>query len=267
MLFFQNIPPSPSSTESKSLFYTSVSLFREYFLYGKGNALVLSAVDAAKSLQSCPTLCDLIDGSPPGSPVPGILQARTLEWAAIFFSNAWKWKVKVKSPSRVRLFATPWTAASQASLSMGFSRQEYWSGVPLPSPLFYLKLIKRIFFLVLCKIPQIWPHLSVQFSSACHSRLTLCDPMDHSMPCFPVHHQLPDLAQTHVVESVMLSNHLILGLPLLLLPSVFPSIRVFSNEFFESGAVKWLRKWVTLGSHPSPAQQIGLQKMFISSLG
>ena len=75
-----------------------------------------------------------IDGSPPGSPVPGILQARTLEWVAISFSNAWKWKVKVKSLSRVRPSATPWTAALQAPPSMGFSRQEYWSGVPLPSP-------------------------------------------------------------------------------------------------------------------------------------
>ena len=89
---------------------------------------------SAKSLQSCPTLCDLIDGSPPGFPVPGILQARTLEWAAISFSSAWKWKVKVKSLSRVWLLATPWTAAYQAPPSMGFSRQEYWSGVPLPSP-------------------------------------------------------------------------------------------------------------------------------------
>ena len=87
----------------------------------------------AKSLQSCPTLCDPIDGSPPGSPVPGILQARTLEWAAISFSNVWKWKVKVKSLSRVWLLATPWIAAYQAPPSMGFSKQEYWSGVPLPS--------------------------------------------------------------------------------------------------------------------------------------
>ena len=85
----------------------------------------------AKSLQSCQTLCDPIDGSPPGSLVPGILQARTLEWAAISFSNAWKWKVKVKSLSHVQLLATPWTAAYQAPPSMGFSRQEYWSGVPL----------------------------------------------------------------------------------------------------------------------------------------
>ena len=93
-----------------------------------------AAAAAAKSLQSCPTLCDPIDGSPSGSPVPGILQARTLEWVAISFSNAWKWKVKVKSLSHVRLVATPWTAAYQAAPPMGFCRQEYWSRVPLPSP-------------------------------------------------------------------------------------------------------------------------------------
>ena len=91
---------------------------------------VCACRSAAKSLQSCPTLCDAIDGSPPDSPVPGILQARTLEWVAIYFLQC----VKVKSLSRVRLLATPWTAAHQASPSLGFSRQEYWSGVPLPSP-------------------------------------------------------------------------------------------------------------------------------------
>jgi len=96
-------------------------------------ASLLLAATAAKSLQSCPTLCDPIDGSPPGSPIPGILQARTLEWVAISFSNAWKWKVKGKSLSHVRILVTPWTAAYQAQPSMGFSRQEYWSGVPLPS--------------------------------------------------------------------------------------------------------------------------------------
>ena len=95
--------------------------------------LILNTAAAAKSLQSRPTLCDPIDSSPPGSPVPGILQARTLEWVAIPFSNAWKWKVKVKSLSRVRLLATPWTEAHQAPPSMGFSRQEYGSGVPLAS--------------------------------------------------------------------------------------------------------------------------------------
>jgi len=79
---------------------------------------------AAKSRQSCPTVCDPIDGSPPGSVVPGILQARKLEWVAISFSNAWKWKVKVKSLSRVQLSVTPWTAAHQAPPSMGFSRQK-----------------------------------------------------------------------------------------------------------------------------------------------
>ena len=91
---------------------------------------VAAAATAAKSLQSCPTLCDPMDSSPPGSTIPGILQARTLEWVAISFSNAWKWKVKVKSLSRVLLLATPWTPAYQAPPSMGFSRQEYWSGVP-----------------------------------------------------------------------------------------------------------------------------------------
>ena len=98
------------------------------------SALVLGTAAAANSLQSCQTLCDPIDGSPWGSAIPGILQARTLEWVAISFSSAWKWKVKVKLLIRVRLFATPWTAAYQAPLSMGFSRQEYWGGLPLPSP-------------------------------------------------------------------------------------------------------------------------------------
>ena len=90
------------------------------------------AAAAAKSLQLCLTLCDPTDGSPLGSAISGILQARTLEWVAIAFSNAWKWKVKVKSLSPVWLFATPWTATYQAPPSMGFSRQECWSGVPLP---------------------------------------------------------------------------------------------------------------------------------------
>ena len=98
----------------------------------------------AKSLQLCLTLCGPIDGSPPGYPVPGILQARTLEWVAISFSNAWKWKVWVKSLSRVQLLATPWTAAHQAPLSMGFSRQEYWSGLPLPSPMLFTR--KLLYF-------------------------------------------------------------------------------------------------------------------------
>ena len=98
------------------------------------DASVFLDAAAAKSLLLCLTLCDPIDSSPPGSPIPGILQARILKWVAISFSNAWLWKVKVKLLSHVQLLATPWTAAHQTSLSMGFSRQEYWSGVPLPSP-------------------------------------------------------------------------------------------------------------------------------------
>ena len=115
---------------------TSVPFKRKLHPYPSGYDFNAAA---AKSLQSCPTLCDPIDGSPPGSPIPGILQARTLEWVAISFSNAWKWKVKVKLLSHVRHFATPWTAAHQAPPSMGFSRQEYWSGLPLPSPSIYSK--------------------------------------------------------------------------------------------------------------------------------
>ena len=109
---------------------------REYSCTSSGNVNWYSHYGrryAAKSLQLCPTLCDPIDGSPPGSPISGILQAKTLEWVAISFSNAWKWKVKVKLLSRVRLSVTPGTAAYQAPPFMGFSRQEYWSGVPTPS--------------------------------------------------------------------------------------------------------------------------------------
>ena len=116
-----------------------------------------AAAAPAKLLQSCLTLCDPIDGSPPGSPIPGIVQARTLEWVAISFSNAWKWKVKVKSFSRIWLLATPWTAAHQAPPSMGFCRQEYWSGVPLPSPIYILanlKLHKISYFTLYCLIFQ-----------------------------------------------------------------------------------------------------------------
>ena len=110
--------------ESYSIVYMNHMFFIHSFV----------AAAAAKSLQSCPTLCDPIDGSPPSSPDPGILQARTLEWVATSFSNVWKWKVKVKSHGRVWLWATPWTAVYQAPPSMGFSRPEYWSGSPLPSP-------------------------------------------------------------------------------------------------------------------------------------
>jgi len=114
-----------SVTKGQILYYsTTWGTYKSQIHRNRGTA----AAAAAKSLQSCLTLCNTIDGRPPGSPVPGTLQARTLEWGAISFSNAWKWKAKVKSLSHVWLLATPWTAAHQAPLSMGFSRQEYWSG-------------------------------------------------------------------------------------------------------------------------------------------
>ena len=134
------------------------------------------AAAAAKSLQSCPTLCDPTDGSLPGSPVLGILQARTLEWVAISFSNAWKWKVKVKSLSRIRLLATPWTAAYQAPPSMGFSRQEYWSGVPLPSlTLVFWKIC------LLIELSSFWFHLFLCLQLT--SSTSHCKPKNSFMIC------------------------------------------------------------------------------------
>ena len=132
-------------------------------------AAATAAAAAAKSLQSCPTLCDPIDSSPPGYAVPGIFQARTLDWVAIYFSNAWKWEVKVKSKlkslSRVWLFATPWTEAYQAPPSMGFSRQGYWSGLHL---LLQCIKVKRE-------------------SEVAQSCLTLSNPMDWSLPGSSIH--------------------------------------------------------------------------------
>ena len=131
-----------------------------------------AAAAAAKSLQSCPTLCDPIDGSPPGFPVPGILQARTLEWVVISLSNAWKWKVKVKLLSRVQLFATPWTAAYQAPPSMGFSRQEYWSGVPLLSA--DLPLTRCIeWHFVFDSLPLIGPYFNIHECTWCPPNILL----------------------------------------------------------------------------------------------
>ena len=121
----------------QAYFLPSVPPGKPHLLYAA------AAAAAAKLLQSCLTLCDPREGSPPGSPIPGILQARTLEWVAISFSNAWKWKVKGKLLSLVWLLVTPWTAAYQAPPSMGFSRQEYWSGVPLPSPSAIYELVKE----------------------------------------------------------------------------------------------------------------------------
>ena len=126
MLEWVAIPFSRGSSQPRDRTWVSHIAGRFFTIW----AIREAAAAAAKSLQSCPTLCDLIYGSPPGSPVPGILQARKLEWVAISFSKA----LKVKSLSRVQLLATSWTVAYQAPLSMGFSRQEYWSGVPLPSP-------------------------------------------------------------------------------------------------------------------------------------
>ena len=122
----------PFSSSCLQSFPASGSFPVSQFFTSCSQSMIAAA--AAKSLQLCLILCDPVDGSPPGSPIPGILQARTLEWVAISFSNAWKWKVKVTLLSCVWLLATPWTAAYQAPPSMGFSRQEYWSGVPLPSP-------------------------------------------------------------------------------------------------------------------------------------
>ena len=140
-----------------------------------------STAAAAKSLQLCPTLCDPIDGSPPGSPVPGILQARTPEWVAISFSNAWKWKVKAKSLGRVWLLATPWTAAYQAPPSMGFSRQEYWSRVPSPSP------------------PYSTAAAAAKSLQSCP---TLCDPIDGSPPPGS---PIPGILQARTLEWVAIS--------------------------------------------------------------
>jgi len=103
-----------------SLFSDTNIIFNVYNVY-HADISCMHAAAAAKSLQSCLTLYDPIDGSPPGSPVPGIFQARTLEWVAISSSDAWKWKVKVKSLSHVRLSAPPWIAAHQAPPSMRFS--------------------------------------------------------------------------------------------------------------------------------------------------
>ena len=114
-----------------ALFFSSYLNFIDFSNLEVRHSLFAAAA-AAKSLQSCLTVCDPRDGSPPGSAFPGILQASTLEWVAISFSSAWKWKVKVKPLSCVRVPATPWTATYQAPPSMGSSRQEYWSGVPLP---------------------------------------------------------------------------------------------------------------------------------------
>ena len=127
-------------------------LWESWLLFSSSTFTVISLL-LLLSLQLWPTLCDPIDVSPPGSHAPGILQARTLEWVAISFCNARKWKVKVKSLSHVRLLASPWTAAYKAPPSMGFSRQEYWSGVPLPSPSNLTSIPQKTNF-IMCMVPK-----------------------------------------------------------------------------------------------------------------
>ena len=228
------------------------------------------AAAAAKSLQLCPTLCDPIDGGPPGSPVPGILQARTLEWVAISYSNAWKWKVKVKSLSRVRLVATPWTAAHQAPPSMGFSRQEYWSGVPLP--LHKLKWKKQIdniklqkgcrsnwnwYFCLYSKVIQLlWKRVSnflkeiKQFRNSCSTFVFVqslscvwlfVTPWTSACQIFPSFSISQGLIKLRSIESVIPSIYLVFCRPLLLLLWIFLSIRVFSNE--SALHIRWPKYW------------------------
>ena len=153
--------------------------------------------------------------------------------------------VCVKLLSRVQLFATPWTVAHQAPLSMGFSKQEYWSGLSHPPPRDLPDpgtepATPASPALQVDSLPSEPPGRAVvvQFAQLCP---TLCHPMDCSIPGFPVHHQLPELTQTHVHESVMPSNHLILCHPLLLLTSIFPSIRIFSNE--TAILIRWPSYW------------------------
>ena len=176
---------------------------------------MLTAAAVAKSLQSCPTLCDPRDGSPPGSPIPGILQVRTLEWVAISFSNAWKWKVKSESEvaqscptlsdpmdcsppgssihrifqarvlewgaiafsiicllliscfSHVWLFATPWTLAHQAPLSIGFSRREYWRELPYSIPGDFLTQRLKLCLLYCRQFLYPWSHCGSPYVFTC----------------------------------------------------------------------------------------------------
>ena len=147
--FFRYIPRSGITRSYRSSIFTTIfkNWKKKMYVFK-----VLMCLAAAASPKSCPTLCDPTDGSPSGSPIPGILQARTLEWVAISFSNAGKWKVKVNSLSHVRLLTTPWTAAYQAPLSMGFSRQEYWSGVPSPSHMSYQPLYAETIYSSTCSM-------------------------------------------------------------------------------------------------------------------
>ena len=158
----------------------------------------------AKSLQSCPTLCDPIDSSPPGSAIPGILQARTLEWVAISFSIVWKWRVKVKSLSHLRLAATPWTAAAyQAPASMGLSRQEYWSALPLPFPVLGEGGGNPLQYSCLENLKDKGAWWATVCCCCCCSKSlqlcpTLCDPIDGSQPGSSV----PGILQARILQWV-----------------------------------------------------------------
>ena len=182
----------------KSTFSLSFTFIKRLFSSSslsaiKGSVIcICAAAAAAKSLQLCPTLCDPRDGSPPGSPIPGILQARTLEWLAIFFSNAWKWKVKVKLLSRVWLLATPWTAAYQAPPSMGFSRQEYWS----------VAYVKLLIFLTAILIP------ASASSSLVLSSHILCRELAMTYCGFP-----QCFIKRHLMSLIVLNHHCILLSP------------------------------------------------------
>ena len=153
-----------------------------------------AAAAAAKSLQSCLTLCDPIDSSPPGSPVPGILQARTLEWVAISFSNARKWKVKVKSLNRVLLLVTPCSAAYQAPLSMGFSRQKS-TGVGCHCLLWHDWACMRKLPRTISRVGEIKSGLSNCLGSFCKFSLVCLKKKNHYISVFrlglPKRHLIP----------------------------------------------------------------------------
>ena len=177
-----------------------------------------NSATAAKSLQSCLTLCDPIDSSPPDSPVPGILQARTLEWVAISFSNAGKWKVKVKSLSRVCLIiCDPMDCSLPGSSVHGIflARVLEWGAIAFSEGhnnrlLYFFEELSLVPFS--CSVVRLFV---TPWSGAHQASLSITNFWSPPKPMS--------------IKSVMPSSHLILCHPLLLLPSIFPSIRVFSN--------------------------------------
>ena len=187
---------------------------------------------------------------PTGSSVPGTLQARILEWVAISFSNAWKWKVKVKSLSRVQLLATPWTAAYQAPLSMGFSRQDYWSGLPLPFLNVWVTVLQKSIVCFLKYIPEAKQYgnskgikmkfSSVQFSTVAQSCPTIWDPMNCSTTGLPVHHQILEFTQPHVhrvIDAIQPSHPLSFHFPPAPIASQHQSLFQWVNSSHEVAKV------------------------------